>query len=149
MSKSSDEIRQEIERDRQDAAEKIDHLEEQLQDTADHMKHQAQGAVTDIRDEAQEMVHDAVDSVKETLDFRQQVEERPLLSVATALVGGYVLGSMMDDDGGGGQSSGSGIGQSLRNSAQESGLFETLENFAAALVGSVTDEVKGAVKPTK
>ena len=151
MSKSADEIRAEIERDREDAAERIDQLEERLQDTADDVRREARYTVDEVRDEAQDVVNNAVDSVKETLDIQHQVQERPLVAVAGAMVGGYLVGSMMSDSGdsGGGQSSGPSMGERLQKTAKESGLLDTLQNFAAALVGSYAEEVKTMVKPTK
>ena len=150
MSKSADEIRDEIERDREDAAERIDQLEERLQETADDVRREARYTVDEVRDEAQDLVQNAVESVKETLDLQQQVQDRPLVAVAGAMVGGYVLGSMMNDSGGGGgQQSGPSMGERLQKTAKESGLLDTLQNFAAALVGSYAEEVKTMVKPTK
>ena len=148
MSKSSDEIRRDIERDREDAAAKIDQLEQQLYDTADEAKQQAQDAVTDIRAEAEEMLHDTVETVKENIDIQQQVQDHPLPAVAAALVGGFLLGSMMSDDGGG-HSGGESFGSTIRRTAEDSGLIETAENMAAAFIGSVTEEFKGRVMPTK
>lgn len=158
MGQSSDQIRQEIDAQRSDAGEQIDHLQEQLQDNADHMHQQVQDTAEHVRGQAQGIMDDAVKSVQ-NFDFHQQVEQRPLVAVGAALIGGFVLGGMMGGGGqqqssqggsqggqqqGGGQSGG-GMGSQIRNAAQKSGLEDTISNAAAALMGSVTEQLKGTL----
>ncbi len=155
MGQSSDQIRQEIDRDRADAGERIDHLQEQLQGQADHMQHQAQDTAEHVRGQAQGFVDDAVASVQ-NFDYHRQIQERPLVSLGAALLGGFVLGGMMGGGGGGQQQSSGGSSQSsqpqgggmssqLRSAAQKSGLEDTISNASAALMGSVTEQLKGTI----
>ncbi len=141
-----------------------------MQGNAEHMKHQAQDTAKQVRGEAQGMVEDAVHTVQENLHLQQQVQERPLLAAGAALVGGFLLGGMMGGGGGGqqhqqqhpsgahttgggqqaggqtggGQQSG-GMAGTVRNAAKKSGLEDTIENAVAALLGSVTEQLKGTM----
>ena len=166
MGKSADQIRQEIERERADAGSKIDHLEQQVQGNADHMKQQAQDTAHQVKGEAQALVNDTMDTVKENVDLQQQIQERPLIAAGAALAGGFLLGSMMGGGGGGGRqhqqgyyysggdTSGSGqqaggshsgsggMSNQIRSAAKKSGLEDTIENATAALMGSVTEQLK-------
>lgn len=159
MGKSADQISQEIDQQRADAGDKIDHLQEQLQGTANDMQQQVQDTAEHLRGQAEGMVNDAVESVQQ-FDFHQHVQDRPLVSVGAALLGGFLLGSMMEGDdsqrrsdryysggetSGGGQHSGGGIASGIRSAAQKSGLEDTLSNAAAALMGSLTEQVKGTL----
>ncbi|MDQ3779527.1 MAG: hypothetical protein M3354_03120 [Chloroflexota bacterium] len=143
MGQSSDQIRQEIDQHRSDAAQKIDDLETRVQDTA-----------TQARDQAKDMVEDTIQTVKESVDLRKQVEERPLVALGVAFVGGLVLGGITGGGGGGQQSSSAqggsqqsqGAGGTLRGAAQRSGLEDTISNAAAALLGSVTEQFKSTLE---
>ena len=78
------------------------------------------------------------------------------MSVGAALLGGFVLGSLMGGEEHHRQQSGSytganstgsghdvsGIMNGVRGAAQKSGLEDTVSNAAAALMGSVTDQLK-------
>jgi ElaB/YqjD/DUF883 family membrane-anchored ribosome-binding protein len=142
MGQSSDQIRQEIEQHRSDAAQKIDDLEMRVQDTA-----------TQARDQAKGMVEDTIQTAKESFDFRKQVEERPLVALGVAFVGGLMLGAVTGGGGGGQQASsayggsqqGQGASSTLRQAAQRSGLEDTISNAAAALLGSVTEQFKSTL----
>jgi len=146
MGQSSDQIRQEIEQHRSDAAQKIDDLEMRVQDTA-----------TQARDQAKGMVEDTIQTAKESFDFRKQVEERPLVALGVAFVGGLMLGGITGGSSNGGGSGpqasaaygGShqrhGAGGTLRQAAQRSGLEDTISNAAAALLGSVTEQFKSTL----
>ena len=153
MGQSTDQIRQEIDQKRDDAAGKIDQLETQVKDTADQLKSGVQDTTEQIIGQVQGTVEDTIETVKQNVqnvDFRQQIEERPLVALGVALVGGFVLGGLM---GGGGQQqtsggqqgssqSGSSMSGGLRSLAQKTGLEDTISNAASALIGSVTDQVK-------
>jgi ElaB/YqjD/DUF883 family membrane-anchored ribosome-binding protein len=139
MGQSSDQLRQEIEQHRSDASQKIDDLEARVQDTAIQAREQAKG-----------MVEDTIQTAKESFDFRKQVEERPLVALGVAFVGGLMLGGIT----GGGQQTSSGQSGSqqsrrasgtLRHAAQRSGLEDTISNAAAALLGSVTEQFKSTL----
>lgn len=162
MDKSSDQLREEIDAQRSDAGAKIDNLQTQLQTQVEDTRQQVTDTATHVRDEAQAMVTDTVDSVKQTIegfDIEKTVQERPLVAVGAAMLGGFVLGAMLGggDNGSrqysgnystgsdttGGGSSISGLGNSMRSAAQKSGLEDTISNAGAAIMGSLTDQLKG------
>ena len=154
MGKSSDQLREEIDHQREDAGATIDHLQQQGQDQIEGTREQVMESAEQVRDEAKAMVTDTVDSVKqsiEQLDIERHVQERPLMSLGAALVGGFILGGLMggEDRGQRHQSSGysgegsGGFTSGIRSAAQKSGLEDTVSNAAAALMGSVTDQLKG------
>lgn len=164
MGKSSDQLRQEIDQQRADAGAKIDHLQQQVEGQIEGTREQVVEGVEHMRDEAQAMVTDTVDSMKqsiENLDIERHVQERPLASVGAALLGGFVLGAVLggDDHSRHQQSSGysgasssggghdmSGMMNGIRSAAKKSGLEDTVSNAAAALMGSVTEQVKGMLE---
>lgn len=166
MGKSSDQLREEIDAQRADAGAKIDNLQNQVQGQIDDTREQVTETAEHVRDQAQAVVTDTVDSVKQTVndfDLDRQVQERPLLSVGMAMLGGALLGSMLGGNNdshqhsasytsspdmgtrGGSHSSSAGIGHSLRSAAQKSGLEDTISNAGAALMGSVTEQLKNMV----
>jgi len=123
------------------------------------MRAQVQDTAGQVVDQVKGTVDHTIESVKENMDLRQQIEERPLIALGAALLGGFVLGGMM---GGGGHersgahreyASGTPVGQSasgggmssFRSAVQKSGLEDTLSNAAAALMGSLTDQIKGTM----
>jgi len=137
-----------------DAADKIDQLRDQVQGSADQMRGQVQDTVEQVKDQVKGTVDDTIQTVKESIDFKQQIEERPLVALGVAFFGGILLGGMT---GGGKQqsgypqssgnqnsSSGGGSG-AMRSAMQRSGLEDTISNAAAALMGSVTDQLKNTL----
>jgi ElaB/YqjD/DUF883 family membrane-anchored ribosome-binding protein len=167
MGQSSDELRQEIDQRRHDAEQKINDLQGQIQGTTDGLRTQAQETaaelkstaqetVTELRDQVQGTVDDTIQTVKENINFEQFVQERPLVSLGAALIGGFVLGGLLNDSGGGGSSrshdsgssgsysgsSSSGLGHSLRSALKSSGLEDTVNSAAAAMMGSMTEQLK-------
>jgi ElaB/YqjD/DUF883 family membrane-anchored ribosome-binding protein len=171
MDQSTDQIRQEIDANRQGAAEKIDQLQTQVQDSAQQVRENVQGSVEDTVQTVKGAVDDTVLSVKEgveNFDLRQQIEARPLVSLGAAFIGGFVLGGILggDDHRQGGQQyngspqysggqhqqhadgrdGGSGsLATSVRSAIQKTGLDDTLSNATAALIASVTDQVKETI----
>lgn len=162
MGKSSDELRQEIDQSRRDATSKINQLQDEVQGTAEELRTQASGAAEDVREQVNATVNDTIDSVRENVNIEEMVQQRPLVSVGAALIGGFVLGGMLGG-GGGGQSrqsgyaqgtsapdygsghSGGGLGESVRDAFRKSGLEDTFSNASAALISSVTDQVKDTI----
>ncbi len=174
MGKSSDQLREELDAQRADTGAKIDNLQHQVEDQIEHTREQVTETAQHVRDEAQAVVTDTVDSVKQTVedfDLERMVQDRPLLSVGAAMLGGFMLGAMLgggdgsdnnpnryttarmgsgtgsqsgsqSDSYSGSHSSSSGIGNSLRSAAQKSGLEDTISNAGAALMGSVTEQLK-------
>ena len=160
MGQSSDEIREEINQHRNDAASKIDQLQSQVQGTTDDLRHQAEDAVDQVREQVKGTVDDTIETVKDNINIEEQIQERPLVALGAALIGGFVVGGML----GGGdkqqshyssgegashsyQSSGSGggLGHTVRQAMKSSGLEETFSNAAAAMMGSVTEQVKQTI----
>ena len=166
MGESTDQIRQEIDQSRQSAADKVNQLQGQVQSTADSLRTNVQetteglvGGVQDAAEQVREQVSGAVDdtiqAVKENVDLRQFIEERPLLALGAALVGGFVLGGLTSggDDGQhqyqgtsasarSSGSSGSQLGSGLRAAIQKSGIEDTISSAAAAFVGNLGDQLK-------
>jgi uncharacterized protein YjbJ (UPF0337 family) len=158
MGQSSDQIRQEIDQSRQGAADKIDQLKEQVEGTATNMRGQVQDTAEQMIDQVKGTVDETIETVRENFDFKQQIEERPLVALGAALVGGFLLGGMTRGGHGGhsqagsqhpGYSSGTPVGESMsgatngiRSAIQKSGLEDTISSAAAALMGSVTEQVK-------
>lgn len=159
MGQSSDEIRQEINQHRNDAASKIDQLQSQVQGTSDDLQQQAKDTAEQVRNQVQGTVEDTIETVKENIDLQQQVQERPLVALGAALIGGFVLGGILgggqsqsshggrsNDYSGGNAQSGSGSGSkitdSVRDMVKKSGLEETFSNATAAMMGSVTEQIK-------
>lgn len=142
MGTTADQLRQEIEQKREDAAEKIAEIESRVDDTTQR--------------------------VKETFDLRHQVEQNPLLALGAAMVGGFVLGGLLDRDdrpsgaewrrmqgppadlqhqrGPAGNQGGALSG--IRHAVKSSGLDDTLSSMTAAVLALVTDKVKDAVNQT-
>jgi ElaB/YqjD/DUF883 family membrane-anchored ribosome-binding protein len=169
MGQSTDQIRQEIDHKRADAAGKIDQLQSQVVGTADEMRSNVQDTAEQVIDQVKGTVDQTVESVKQNLDLRQQIEERPLMSLGVALVGGFLLGGLTGGGGGGGHQQGGyqysgnnnpqygeqrqysshqqpgGLSHGLRTAAQKTGIEDTISNAAAALLGSVTDQLKNTL----
>jgi hypothetical protein len=147
MGETADQLRQEIESKRQDASEKIEQLEQKVTGVAD----QVQGQVEQVREQ-----------VMETFDWRKQVDERPLVALGAAFIGGVVLSSVLgnDDDrrssnnsgrysyntvqyGKGGSSGASaGIMGTVRNAAKSTGLEETLNSMTSNLMTTLTERIR-------
>lgn len=152
MGQSADQIREEIDLKRSDAADKIDQLKDQVQGTADQMRGQVQDTVEQVKGQVQGTVDDTIQTVKDSVDFRQQIEERPLVALGVAFFGGVLLGGMTSGSKGhsgssqsyGGSSSG-GSSSPVRTAFQRSGLDDTIANATAALMGSVTDQLKNTL----
>lgn len=160
MGQSSDQLRQEIDQHRQDAERKINDLQGQVQGTAEDLRAQARGTAEDVREQVQGTVEETVHKVTENVDFEQFIQERPLVSLGAALVGGFVLGGLLGDGDGGGSSrahdytgerggiashsssGGSSLGHSVRKMIRETGLEDTFNNAAAAMMGTVTEQLK-------
>lgn len=156
MGQSPDQIRQEIDQKRTDAADKIDQLQNQVQGTTEHVRDQVQESVEQVVDQVKGSVDETVQQVKQSMDFQKQIEERPLVMLGVAMVGGFLLGGM----GGGNHQQQTGHASTsshdqrfihgaaaggIRTALQKSGLEETISNAAAALMGSVTDQLKGTL----
>lgn len=168
MGQSADQIRREIDQSRDSAAYKIDQLQSQVQGTAQEVKESVQGTADKVVEDLKSSVDDTVQSVRQNLDLRHQIEQRPLVSLGIALVGGFLIGGMTSNDDHSAPQHGNGYGssqtdsghlgnqrssggqpsavkQGIRSAVQKTGLEDTISNAAAALIGSVTDQVKSTL----
>jgi ElaB/YqjD/DUF883 family membrane-anchored ribosome-binding protein len=133
MGETTDQLREQVDQKRSDASDKISKIEEQVTNTAQQMTDKAT---------------EAVDQVKSKMDWRQQVEERPLVMVGAAFVGGMLLGGVT---GGGGKSSsgststgssGGGIGGTVRNAMHDSGLEQDIQQYTKQAFSVLADRVR-------
>ncbi len=123
---------------------------DQIRDQVDSAREQA----TDKIIQLEQHVTDAAQQVKENLDWRHQVSERPLLAVGVALAGGALFASVTK--GGNGQSrsyegssnhsssssSGNGgLGGVIRKAAQTAGLEAKIESAAQSFFTSLSKRV--------
>jgi hypothetical protein len=130
MGETTGELREAVDNKREDAAQKIDKIEQKVGETKQQ--------------------------VRESLNWRRQVDEKPLMAVGAAFIGGMVLGGVMggDDDR---QKSSShwqtsksrgGIGGTIRNAAKTSGFEDTLNEMATGLFGSLSSRMKQVASET-
>jgi len=141
MGNPASEISQELEQTRSDASQKIEKIEQQVTQSAE--------------------------SVKESLDWRHQVDARPLLALGGAFLGGMLLAGMTGGssngngsasrnysfEGAGNQSSSGnqqsgGISGAIKHAAHTSGADEAVTSAAAAVLTSVSQQVKDAIEET-
>jgi len=141
VGKSASQIDQELEQTLSDATEKIEKIEQQVTQSAE--------------------------SVKESLDWRHQVEQRPLMALGTAFLGGLMLGEMTNGDQhkaprysyNGNGASGSAYGTkehssqggmtgAVRHAAQASGADDAISSAAAALLSTVGQRIKDVIDET-
>ncbi len=168
MGQSADQLRQEIEQKREDAAQKIEQIESRVTDTVE----QARTTVDDTVMKARDTVEGTVQKAKESVDLRRQVEEKPLLALGAALLGGFALGGMLGG-GKGGQGSSAyggrpshvegssqayyasqgsqgqgGLRGNIQQAAKSSGLEDMLANGTTALMNSLTERLKATLDET-
>ena len=148
MGQTADQLRQEVEQKREDAAQKIDAIETRVQETAQ----MARDTVDETVQKARDTVTETVDTVKQSFDIRRQAEERPLVALGAALLGGFLLGNLAggDDKGRhrGGQHAGmqyGGMSSGIRGGGKSSGLDDTLSALSGAVMGIVTDRMRSIV----
>jgi len=159
MGQTADELRQEIDQKRDNASQKIDQIEQLVTGAADQVKDQVS--------QAKEQVTQAKEQIKQTFDWRHQVEEKPLVALGAAFIGGIVLGGITgggDDRGShqhhyyGQQPQGNGSSQhtvnygqaaatggvvaAVRGAAKKAGLDDTIANMADGLMATFSDRIK-------
>jgi len=151
MGQTTGELREQIDATRDDASQKIDQIEQMVTGAADQVKDQ---------------VERTKEQVKETFDWRHQVEDKPLVALGAAFIGGAVLGGITgghdhehhDDrysyqrtqaDGsyrtGQSEHEGSmagGVLGAVRGAAKKTGLDETFAQMAGGFMAMVSDRVK-------
>jgi len=133
---------------------------DQLRDEVD----QARDAATQKIEDIEQKVANAAEQVKEQFDWRHQVDDRPLIAVGAAFIGGMVLGGIT---GGGdhhghdssssshangvryqsvqhGESQGglSGMADAIRNAAKSSGFDDAIHHVADVALGSLGERIR-------
>ena len=109
MGQTADQLRQEIEHKREDAAAKIDQIEAKVQDipnlARDTVRGQVDQSITQVRDSVDQSLNQArmtvtekVGQMKEQTDVRGQIGQRPLAALGIAFAGGYLLGKVFGGD---------------------------------------------------
>jgi len=102
MGETADDVRQEIDNKRQDATDKIEQLEQKVTGAADQVmqtKEQVKEQVVQTKEQVVDSVMQAKDQVMQ-FDWRQQVDQKPLVALGAAFIGGIVLCGITggDDD---------------------------------------------------
>jgi len=134
MGQAADQLRDQVDQTRDDAAQKIQQIEQRVAETTQQVKQQ--------------------------LDWRHQVEERPFLAVGAALLGGMVLGGLTgggnDNGGNNGRSyasassasthqqsnDGGGLTGIIRTAAKNAGIEETIHQIADSALHSFGDRLR-------
>ena len=144
MGETADQLRQQVDQKRDDASQKIDQIEQQVMGKAQEIEHK---------------VSDTAQQVKAKMDWRHQVEERPLLAVGAALIGGMLIGGLTGKDDGrdsgpratsshATEHSRGGVTNAVRNAARESGLEDSIQNFASAAFGQLGTKMRDMTERT-
>jgi hypothetical protein len=116
MGETADQLRQEVDRKREDAGQKIDAIEQRVSDTAARVQEgvaqtteqvkatvqqSVEGAMSAVGDTTQQVAEQVkqttqqvTEQVKANFDWQKQIEERPLVMLGAAMLGGFVLGSL-------------------------------------------------------
>jgi hypothetical protein len=156
MGTTADDLREQVDANRSSAEDKINKIEQQVTEQAQAIQEKVSGAGEMI----QEKVTDTAQQVKEQFNWRKQVDDRPLVAVGAAMIGGMLLGKMMGGDGGNshrhapdaphsgaGMMAGGGmIAGALQNAFQKSGLSDQLETTMHDLFSTVTSRMKDMTK---
>jgi ElaB/YqjD/DUF883 family membrane-anchored ribosome-binding protein len=144
MGATTDQLRQEVDQKREDAAQKIDQIQAKVE-----------GATQQVK----ETVEDAKQQVKDTFDLRKQIEEKPLLALGAALAGGFILGGVLGDGGRDDRhyprydegprsmpyrppQQSSGIMDGMRKAAKSTGLEDSLNTMVSSFIGQLGERVK-------
>jgi len=153
MGQTADQLRQEIEQKRGDAAQKIDAIESRVQDTTQMVKSTVEDTKQMVTGTVKDTVQETTEKVKQSADLGKQIEERPLVVLGAALAGGFLLGGIMGGNkgghSGGGQSAGmsqGGMSSGLRGAVKSSGLEDELAAISGTLMGMITERVRSTVQ---
>jgi len=109
MGQTADQLRQEIEHKRDDAAAKIGQIEARVQDIPNLARATVKGSVDQSIGQVRESVDQSlsqarvaveakVEKLKEQTDIQGQVGQRPLAALGVAFAGGYLLGKVLGGD---------------------------------------------------
>jgi len=132
--------------------------------TADQLRQevdQARDAATQKIEDIEEKVANAAAQVKEQFDWRHQVDDRPLMAVGAAFIGGMVLGGVTGGDHhdhhrdySSPQSSGvryqsvqhpelhGGVTDAIRNAAKSSGFDDAIHHVADVALGTLGERIR-------
>lgn len=157
MGQTADQLRQEIDDKRDDAAAKIDEIEARVQNTAQMAKDTVEETMQSAKDTVTETVSETLDTVKQSFDVKRQIDERPLMALGAAALGGFILGGM----GGGDKKHRSDRTYSsdrnqyqehrsqpgrLQQAARSTGLDNAMSAVTGALMGMAADRLRGLVE---
>ena len=84
-------IRQRMEKTRESLTEKLETLEDKLVGSVQEVTSAVRETVVGVK----ETMHESVESVKDAVDIPAHVQHRPWLMFGGAILGGYVLGSLL------------------------------------------------------
>jgi len=84
-------IRENMERTRESLTEKLDALENKVMGSVEEATTAVQETVSSVK----ETMHDSVESVKDAVDIPAHVERHPWLAFGGAILGGYLVTSML------------------------------------------------------
>jgi ElaB/YqjD/DUF883 family membrane-anchored ribosome-binding protein len=87
-------IRQRMEQTRESLTEKLETLESKLVGSVQEVTSAVRETVAGVKD----TMHEGVESVKDAVDISAHVQQRPWLMLGGAILGGYVLGSLLTRD---------------------------------------------------
>ena len=117
---------------------------DQIRDQVDQAREQATDKIVQL----EQQVSNATQQVKDNLDWRHQVEERPLVAMGVALVGGMLFGSITGGNGksshssnSSSSSSGGGLGGVVRKAAASAGIEAKVESYAHDFFNSLSKRV--------
>jgi hypothetical protein len=151
MGQTTDQLRQEIDTKRDDAAAKIDAIEARVQDTAQMAKDTVEETMATAKDTVTETVTETVETIKQGFDFQKQVDERPLMMLGAAVLGGFFLERAM----GGDKQHRSHYYQDnrsqpgpLQQAVHNSGLDTTMSAMTGAVAGMAAERLQGLVDET-
>jgi len=151
MGTTADDLRQQVDANRSSAEEKLNMLEQQVTDSAQMIQDKVTGSASMI----QEKVADTAQQIKQSFDWRKQVDDRPLVAVGVAMVGGMLLGKMTSGGSGGGHhapdigrgaAGGGMIAMAMQNAMQKSGLADTMETTMHDLFSTASTRLKDLAK---
>jgi ElaB/YqjD/DUF883 family membrane-anchored ribosome-binding protein len=148
MGQTADQLRQEIDGKRDDAAAKIDEIEARVQSTAQVAKKTVEETMQTAKDTVTETVTESVEAVKQSFDLQRQVDERPLLMLGAAALGGFILAGAL-----GGEKHHRSERYSeyrpqsgpVQRAVHSSGLDSTMAAVTGAVVGMATDHLRSLV----
>jgi ElaB/YqjD/DUF883 family membrane-anchored ribosome-binding protein len=91
---NEDVIRERMEKTRESLSQKLETLEDKLLGSVEDTKSAVRETVAQVK----ETMHEGVETVKDAVDIEAHVDRRPWLMFGGAVLGGYILGSLLMRD---------------------------------------------------